>query len=149
MLIATDFLNKAALAEMVAGVLDGTYIGLYVKNLDNSLPVLAHDTVIGDLVVPAGDTAKVRQAAVWSDVFDAENDAYEVMSGLMTFGGDTVHPEAIVGWYIADALTAGNLLYAEQFAEQQTLNVDDDDVSFVARLKFGDITGSVGEGTVI
>lgn len=135
--------KKAVLEGLIdtAGLLDACFLGLFTNPI-----TLTGQTLMADLTEPTSVAGYARLAAVWGPVSNGPNDGYKTVAGTVQWNGDTAHPVTIIGWFLASALTAGALKFAEVFEAPIPLPTDDDALTLILEYVLGD--GIVG-GQVI
>lgn len=88
-----------------------------------------------DITAAPGTLAPRQEITAWSAPYQSKNDLEVVDSGIHTFSPTTPADAAIiVGWYICDALTAGNLLGYGFLPLPVTLAGPQNVLSFVLRI---------------
>lgn len=66
---------------------------------------------IADITPAPGSLAPLQEVAAWSAPYQSKNNLEVVDAGILTFSPTTADDQAIIiGWYIMDAASAGNLL---------------------------------------
>jgi hypothetical protein len=94
-----------------AGPLEAVYLGLYT----NPTPVLNYNSTLAN-ITEATFTGYVRKELVWdSAYFGAELYEYLEAGSLHWQPTDAVAPNVVTGLFIADAVSAGNLLLSGVF----------------------------------
>lgn len=89
------------------------FVGVFVSVTD-----LGIETEIGDLVVPTGAPGVRQPVTTWSDP-SVKGDGRALVTGpVMEFRpASALQATTVAGWYVADALTAGNLLTFGMFPD--------------------------------
>jgi hypothetical protein len=106
-----------AVAGPFSGCLDGVYVGLSVAptTAQNPNGVLAN-------IHEATYTGYARQLLVWHPAYIEPAGSVAIQSASLYWTPtDAVVPNIITGLFLADAITVGNLLGAEQFDVGQNL----------------------------
>lgn len=104
--LACAGLNEHVASGSYSGPLYGAYLGLGVA----PTPPFTELSVIGNVTEPLY-TGYARQAIVWGTTYETAGQLQVLPAGSLTFQpSDAVHPSTITAVFIADALTAGNLL---------------------------------------
>lgn len=132
----TDLLLEGLLADVTAAgkTLDpaGVFAGLYEDGPDPSPPVTAADFTLPD----ATDFPAVAVTA-WTDPFQLTDGRWAIQSNLLTWRPpDDTNAFSAVGWYLADAATAGNILGWEPISPAVPLPDETREVSLVVRVTF-------------
>lgn len=106
-----------AIAGPFSGALDGVFVGLSIAPTGTLAPNSPF-TAIHE----AGYTGYARQPVVWRPPYIETGGANAVQSAQTYWTPtDSVLPQTITGMFVADAITAGNLLLSEMFAVPQPL----------------------------
>jgi hypothetical protein len=107
-------LTSLALAEAMTAitatgaVFDPTkvFLGIATAITPNGI-----DESIADIIPAPGTLAPLQEVTTWGPKYLSKNNLETVDSGIHTFSPTTPTDQAtIVGWYLMDALTGGNLL---------------------------------------
>lgn len=106
------------------------WVGIATAIVNNGLA-----TLITDITPAPGTLAPLQEVTTWGPVYAAKNGLDVVDGPIMRFSPTTSADAAtIIGWYIADAATAGNLLGFGFLPAPVTLNGPENILSFVFRL---------------
>jgi hypothetical protein len=106
------------------------WLGIATAITNNGL-----NTLITDITPAPGTLAPLQEVTTWGPVYAAKNGLDVVDGPIMRFSPTTSADAAtIVGWYIMDAATAGNLLGFGFLPLAVTLNGPENILSIVLRL---------------
>jgi hypothetical protein len=152
MLTLTNKLLKALLnsagQHVVAGNYSGGLYGAYVGLITNT-PALTPNSVIGDMQEPTY-TGYARQAiGAPTGPYQDQDGSWDLIFATLAFQmANATTPTNVTGWFIADALTAGNLLAAELFPTPIDLTTTDNVVPIAPTVELPP-TADYGTGVIV
>lgn len=138
--VLSDVLQYAS-QTAVAGTLRGAYVGLFT-----AWPGFSLGLTVGDLTAPTyGGYA--RQAVTWGDSGIDKTGRPQVIGGLTEFvPTDSSASNTIIGVFLADASTAGNLLAVGLLNQSIVLGTPVDLLAILPRIAIpGEVTPDWGE----
>lgn len=118
MIVATKKMNFDQLTAVIAvgGVLNAAFVGLKIAgdppSEDSFLSAAPAD---GGIEEPTDVAGYARQALVPGSLMDVGGGAFRVVGTRLEFFGDDDHPVTVLGYFVASAVTDGDLIYQEEF----------------------------------